>query len=194
MQNKEQLESFVVNLLRERIPANYSYHNADHTLYVLDKAMELADLEELPAADKHLLKAAALMHDTGYIHVYKGHEAESCRLSKQYLPDFGFSEPEIETVCGMIMATKVPQQPTTLAQQIIADADLAYLGSASAADKAADLYQELRSVNPSLNNSSWHSQQVAFLEQHRYFTSHYREQIEPLKQAYLYRLRANDIA
>jgi hypothetical protein len=49
-------------------------------------------------------------------------------IAKEYLPLFGFAEKDIDCICGMIMATKIPQQPRTKLQEIICDADLDYLG------------------------------------------------------------------
>ena len=49
-------------------------------------------------------------------------------MAKEELPKFGLSEKDIELICGMIMATKIPQNPKTKLEKIIADADLEYLG------------------------------------------------------------------
>ena len=183
------MQDFVICLLKEQIPANYSYHNYEHTLYVQTKARELGIQEGLNKHEIELLDAAALWHDTGYVHTYKGHEEESCVMARQYLPDFGFAREDIEIICGMIMATKIPQTASTLMQQIIADADLAYLGTLGAFEKADDLYKEIKSIDTNLTKEEWNRQQVNFLTSHRYFTRYYQEKKEPIKQAYLGQIR-----
>src|SRR5689334_5396757 len=108
--NKE-MNDFVINLLKSKIPPTYYYHNYDHSLYVMQKAVEIGMYEHCTEHEMELLSTAALWHDTGYINTYKGHEEESCALARQYLPGYGFSTEDINRICGMIMATKIPQSP-----------------------------------------------------------------------------------
>ncbi|MEO6722119.1 MAG: HD domain-containing protein [Ferruginibacter sp.] len=188
MQNKQQMQQFVIDMLQEHLPVNYCYHNCEHSLYVQEVALQIGRYEKVTEKEMALLSAAALWHDTGYIETYAGHEEESCSLAKKYLPEFGFTTNEINLICGMIMATRVPQSPKTKLEEIIADADLAYLGTSHAAEKATDLFYELQSLNPSLTEAAWDKTQVSFLESHHYFTPYCKEKMEPVKQAYLAQL------
>lgn len=193
MPNKDEMQAFVIGLLQKHIPDAYVYHSYEHTLYVQDKARLGALEENLTDKERELLNAAALWHDTGYINTYKGHEKESCALAKKYLGDFGFTSDETDHICQLIMATKVPQSPVDLPGQILADADLAYLGTDFAADSAELLFEEMRSVDPSLTEAQWLQQQISFLENHRFFTNYYRQRMEPVKQVYLERLKATTL-
>ena len=190
MHINKQMNDFVINLLKTKIPATYYYHNYEHSLYVMQKAAEIGMHENCSEKEMELLSAAALWHDTGYVNIYTGHEEESCRLARQYLPGYGYSIDDIDRICGMIMATKIPQSPKNKLEEIIADADLEYLGTAGAGIKADNLFKELRSINPILTKEEWNRIQVSFLQQHHYFTSFCKENREPLKQIYLNRLLA----
>ncbi|RYZ30979.1 MAG: HD domain-containing protein [Chitinophagaceae bacterium] len=189
MQNNEAMQAFVIDLLKKNIPAAYTYHNYLHTLYVQEKSKELALQEKLDENEMRLLNVAALWHDTGYINVYKGHEEESCNLATEYLPGYGFTENEIDKICGMIMATKIPQTAHTIAEKILADADLAYLGTIDAAEIAENLFKELNSRNAQLTKTEWQHQQINFLTSHQYFTDFYKKNYEPVKQRYLFQLQ-----
>jgi hypothetical protein len=70
----------------------------------------------------------------------------------------------------MIRATKIPQQPTNLLEQIIADADLDYLGRSDFPDIASLLFKELKHKNMSLIEADWDQIQIKFLQSHHYFT------------------------
>jgi uncharacterized protein len=94
-------------------------------------------------------------------------------------------EADIELICGMIMATEIPQTPLTKLEQIVADADLEYLGTDEAAFKAELMYQELHNLNPSFAKAEWNRIQIDFLQNHSYFTSYCKKTKEPLKQEYL---------
>ncbi len=185
MQSKKHMKEFVIDLLANSIPEYYYYHNYKHTLYVHDIALEIGRHEKCTAEELELLSAAAFWHDTGYIKTHKDHEEESCNLARHYLPEFGYSTDEIDSVCGMIRATKIPQTPKNRLEEILADADLEYMGTTSFEGIAADLFREIRSLNPELTEEKWTQIQISFLQKHHYFTSFCKENREPVKQVYL---------
>lgn len=185
MDTEQQMMLFVQELINNSFAATYPYHNFNHTLYVYDKTLTIAAHENCNDSEVRLLKAAALWHDTGYINIYYGHEEESCEQAKKYLPRFGFTADEVHTICGMIMATKIPQTPHNLLEQIIADADLEYLGTDEAPVQAQLLFEELRMLNPYLHEELWNRTQIFFLEHHRFFTGFCKQHREPLKHQYL---------
>lgn len=183
MQNN--MKEVVVSLLKKEIPSFYYYHNYEHTLYVTEKVIEIGMYEGCSKKEIELLTVAALWHDTGLTKVYKNHEEASCVIAEIYLKDHGYSPEDIAIVCNMIMATKVPQSPKNKLEEILADADLEYLGTASASIKAAKLFQELHAINPSLTIEKWDRIQISFLQKHHYFTNFCKEKRAPGKLEYL---------
>ena len=192
MPNSQSMKSFVVDLLKNNLSPFYYYHNLEHTLYVTEKANEIAKEENCTDEEIDLLNAAALWHDTGFIHSYNNHEEESCAIAKDNLSNYGYSSSKIEIICGMIMATKLPQQPKTNLEEIIADADLEYLGTDDVAVKAELLYKEWLYLNPFLTREDWNKKQIAFLKSHHYFTKHCKKNSEPAKAAYLKKLSESE--
>jgi uncharacterized protein len=191
MHINKQMTDFVINLLKTKIPNNYYYHNYEHTLYVVDKAIEIGKHEHCTQDELGLLAAAALWHDTGYINIYKGHEEESCLLAKKYLPGFGFDTGDIQTICDMIMATKNGNVPHSKPDAILVDADLEYLGTSNAEEAAELLFKEWQALTPSLSRADWKKIQVSFLQNHQYYTIYCKENKEPYKQAYLHKMLKN---
>ena len=188
MRYNPSMKDFVVSLLDDNLPATYYYHNKEHTLYVLEKAIEIGMHEECTREELDLLSISALWHDTGYLKTYSNHEEEICILSRQYLSDLGFSMKELATVCDMIMATKLPQSPKNKLEEILADADLEYLGTTSVKIKADNLLKELQSIDLTMTNAKWRQTQITFLQKHHYFTRFCKENREPIKQIYLNKL------
>jgi uncharacterized protein len=184
MQNKLTMKEFVIDMLKEKLPANYYYHNYEHTLYVLKNVLEIGTQENCTEYELELLSVAALWHDTGYIHTYKGHEEESCLLAKKYLPSYGYSDSDIAKINGMIMATKILQTPTNKLEEILADADLEYLGTNAAGDIAHLLFKELQSLNPALTAAAYNTLQITFLNSHHYFTNYCKVNKDSLRHAY----------
>lgn len=182
------MKAFVIDLLKTNLSLFYYYHNPDHTIYVSEKADEIGRHENCSEKELALLHAAVLWHDTGFINTYSYHEEESCLLARQYLPGYGYPDSDIEIICGMIMATKIPQSPKNKLEEIIADADLEYLGTDNAKKHADALFKELQYLNPNLSVKEWNKIQIGFLQKHHYFTNFCINNREPVKLAYLNKL------
>jgi predicted metal-dependent HD superfamily phosphohydrolase len=165
-------------MLNTKLSPNLKYHSLEHTLYVLNAAETIAKESRLNEEELYMLKVAVLYHDIGFIHVYKNHEEEGCKIAKEQLVNFGFTQSEIEQICGMIMATKIPQSPKTKLEEVIADADLEYLGTPLFKQIGQTLFEELKIINPSLTVSEWNQMQISFLEKHHYFTPFCKEHRE----------------
>jgi uncharacterized protein len=130
-----------------------------------------------------------LFHDSGFMNTYQGHEEEGCRIAQQVLPDFGYTPGQISAICGMIMATKIPQNPQTHLERIISDADLDYLGRDDFEPIAATLYEELKARDLVSDVEAWNKIQVRFIDAHRYWTTSERERRNAQKEQHLAALR-----
>lgn len=181
--NVTKAEAYTVQQLRQNLSDTLYYHGLHHTLDVRDAALRLAELEGIQDAEKlELLTTAALYHDAGFLKFYKLHEEESCRIAREALPSFGYTQEQIDTICGMIMATKIPQSPQTILEQILCDADLDYLGRDDFEPIAATLYKELKARNMVGDPDSWNDRQIEFLRAHHYWTESARNLRDDLKQ------------
>tara|TARA_B100000809_G_scaffold112084_1_gene110607 strand:- start:139 stop:3957 length:3819 start_codon:yes stop_codon:yes gene_type:complete len=163
-------EKYIVNRLKEELPANLYYHDLRHTLDVCAAVERLALMEGIEGDDIFLLKTAALYHDAGFVHQYKNNEDLGARLAKEVLPRFGYTQDQIEKIGRLIRSTKVPQKPKTHLQQIICDADLDYLGGDEFHQIADNLKRELMERDVVSSDKQWDELQVKFLEAHTYFT------------------------
>jgi uncharacterized protein len=188
MQNRAHMRDFVIGLLRDNLPGNYLYHNPEHTLYVMDKALDIGRHEKCTDDELEFIRVAALWHDTGYTKTYKDHEEESCRIARHYLPEFGYPDDYINSLCNMIMVTKIPQFPKNKLEEILADADLEYLGTDEFEIKSDCLFKELQSVRPDYTEAAWNQAQISFIRSHHYFTRYCQENKEPVKQQHLDKL------
>jgi HD superfamily phosphodiesterase len=183
-----EVEEHIVGKLKRELPHNLYYHGLHHTLDVLRCAEMIGKEEGISDADMELLKVAVLYHDAGFTQVYKNHEEVGCDMVRQDLPGFAFSKEEIEKICGMIMATKIPQNPKTHLEEIIADADLEYLGTDRFESIGKTLYEEIKIYLNVETERQWNIIQVNFLKSHHYFTDFCKKNREPQKQAHLGKL------
>ncbi len=163
-------ETYILDKLRNELPKNLYYHSYGHVMDVLQAAIMYAQMENISERDTILLKTAVLFHDSGFIFQSKDHEDVGCEIVKNELPAFNYTDSEIEIISGMIMATKIPQNPKNILEQIISDSDLDYLGRDDFWDIGNTLYKELE-VYGFLNNvEDWNRLQLKFISSHQYFT------------------------
>lgn len=183
----------VKELMVERLSSNLSdklhYHGVHHTLDVLRVCEARAESELLTESDYTLLCTAAIMHDAGFLNVLKEHEKEGVSIARALLPEFGYGYEDINTIAGMIMATKIPQQPNSKLERIICDADLDYLGRDDFYLIGEKLFLELEELGVVKNEKEWDALQVKFLSGHTYHTKFSVENREPQKQQKLRELK-----
>ena len=178
----KEIYSKVIGNLERELPNWLTYHNAEHTKYVLEKAESIALHENIEGRDLLLIKIAALYHDAGFLIDHKDHESLGCKLASRELLGTPLSQEEIDKVCGMIKATNIPQRPRNILEKIVADADLEYLGTDNFEAFGGNLYQELLHFNPNLSQQEWDVIQIEFLTKHSYHTTFCREHREPIKR------------
>ncbi|QQQ29555.1 HD domain-containing protein [Chryseobacterium indoltheticum] len=166
----EKLNKIILKRLRENLPEHLSYHSVMHVKDVIDSVEKIAKSEGVNDEDLVLLKTAALFHDTGFLFGSKNHEEKSCEIAAEYLLEYGFSQDQLDKINGMIMATKIPQTPKNHLEQIVADADLDYLGRDDFFVIGDKLFEELSMFGIVNSERDWNLLQEKFLESHHYFT------------------------
>lgn len=185
MSTFKEIKKRVVKTLETKLPEHLSYHSTAHTLYVLDKAIFIAGKEGVKGRNLLLIKIAALYHDIGFIYGPEEHEARSCEYARKDLKNGMLKKTEIDKVCGMIMATKIPQEPKTHLERILADADLEYLGTTRFKLIGDLLFKELRHSNQKFSLKDWNKIQVKFMTMHTYHTSYCQRYREKYKSKHL---------
>lgn len=186
----EQAYLFLINKLETGLPSYITYHSVQHTKNVIAAAEHLAVGENVFGDDLILLKTAALFHDAGFLQNHEDHEELSCKIARKHLPDFDYTPEQIESVCTMIITTKLPQSATNHLSQLLCDADLFYLGSEDYTVNAEKLFSEFMRHGVVKTRLEWDIKQVDFLSSHRYFTKTAINERDERKQANLKNLRA----
>jgi HD superfamily phosphodiesterase len=119
----------------------------------------------------------------------KDHEEISAQIAREILPKYQYTPEQIETICSIIKATKLPPNPKTLLEKIICDADLDYLGRKDFIPVSNNLYRELREQNLVGDINEWNRMQIKFLTNHQYFTQTANNLREVNKQTQIERLK-----
>ena len=164
------------------LDAKYCYHSPAHTIEDVVPAVErLAAQLGVTGDDRLLLLTAAWYHDIGYTIQSTNHEITGCGVIREVLPGFGYTPTQIRLIEGIIMATRMPQFPANLLEEIMADADLDVLGRDDFWLRSLDLHTELVDRGEIITLSAWCRRQITFLEGHTYFTQAARSLRDPGK-------------
>lgn len=191
MANYQAAKQHILRILDNELSETLTYHGKHHTLDVLAVTEQLCEAEGVVECDRVLLRTAALLHDLGFTMGNKEHERKSCLIARKLLPLYAYDHTAIECICGMIMATKIPQSPRNELEKIICDADLDYLGRSDFYPISRTLFLELKHYGVVRTEDAWNRIQVNFIEQHRYFTKTNQQLRETNKQLRLAELKAS---
>jgi uncharacterized membrane-anchored protein YitT (DUF2179 family)/predicted metal-dependent HD superfamily phosphohydrolase len=186
----DRVYTFLMEKLEAELPAFLTYHDAGHTKYVIDSATRLAESENITGEDLVLLKTAALFHDAGFLQQGEGHEEISCIIAREYLPKYNYSDRQVEHICRIIMATRIPQSPTDPLGEILCDADLYYAGTDSYWENSGKMFREFKQAGIVNTEMEWQLLQIEFLSSHKYFTKKAVASLEKKKQATLQELKS----
>ena len=179
----ERAKQYALERLERELPPTMFYHSLAHTRDdVVPAAERLAALEGVEGEALLLLRTAAFYHDLGHVEQYTDHEAIGVRIAAEVLPHFGYSTAHIQVVRGIIIATKLPQSPRALLEEIMADADLDVLGRDDFLARNQDLRAERVALGMLTTDEEWYSGQLEFIQTHRYFTAAARTLRDARKQ------------
>lgn len=182
------LQELILDKLEKELPGNLYYHNVKHTVDVVTQSELIGIGEGVSDEELLLLKTAALFHDTGHAVDYDNHEYHSTVIAREILPNYYFTQPQIDQICSLIMATKLPPEPKDKLEAIICDSDLDYLGRSDMIPVSNTLYMELKEYNKIGSMNDWNKLQKKFISNHQYFTETARNLREVNKQKQIERI------
>ncbi|MDN3588520.1 HD domain-containing protein [Pedobacter aquatilis] len=165
------VEKFVVEHFK-KLDNDFQFHNLEHTLLVVEAAKLIGRAAGLTNDERFLLIIAAFLHDVGYVEKYIGHEERSAIIAKDFLSTNGLSAEQIKIIVGCILATRLPQHPVNLLEQVICDADFYHFSMVDYPAFALKLKEEWAlKLGKIYNKQEWETINLQFLEEHRYFTA-----------------------
>ncbi|HVI47026.1 MAG TPA: Pycsar system effector family protein [Chitinophaga sp.] len=194
MQNSTIIDAardYVINEYQQHPHPNLVYHNVEHTEQVVQAAAQIAAHYRLEDDELLAVYVAAWFHDMGYLlGDGKMHEENGAAAAVGFLQQQQVSEKVQEMVKGAILATKMPQTPKTLVEQIVCDADLFHLGSKSYTDRSKLLQQEMElTYHKEITSTDRLASDIRFLTSHHYWTDYAQTSQKQQKEENLEKLK-----
>lgn len=170
----KKIESHVTDLFdKDKVQGLY-YHDLAHTRQVVAKTKEIAAHYNLTEKEMLVLYAASWFHDTGYLLGEQDeHEEKSVAIMRSYLSGIVEDEEILNAAAGCIMATKPPQRPGNLLEEIICDADTYHLGTKDFKESNKQIRKErLEKKGIVYTKAEWLKATIRFMESHRFHTTY----------------------
>ncbi|HUU99642.1 MAG TPA: adenylate/guanylate cyclase domain-containing protein [Bacteroidales bacterium] len=184
------IQEIILDKLEKELPAYLYYHNVKHTVDVVTEVELIGWAEGCADEEILILKTAGLFHDAGHTVAYDNHEYHGTQLAREMLPKYHYTPEQIERICSIIMATRMPPRPDNLLEDIICDSDLDYLGRSDFIPVSNTLFEELKAQNKMGSLDEWNKMQVKFISGHQYFTKTARSLREVNKQLQIERIQS----
>jgi predicted metal-dependent HD superfamily phosphohydrolase len=166
------------------------YHNLVHTEQVVKAVVKIANHYQLSDQDFFVVNAAAWFHDTGYLTSFEHHEARGAEAAKEFLLARGLEPATTTLVVNCILATKMPQHPVGLLEQIVCDADLFHLGGDSFKERNKLMRREAEAFcGKEIDKNDWRLKTISLFEAHRYHTEYCQDLLSAKKALNLQELK-----
>jgi len=175
-------KQFVSSLLMHETPDELVYHTIDHTRAVVKNAEFIGKKENLNKDELRILEVAAWFHDVGYLVKYAGHEEVSAKTAVEFLEKSNVNKESIDLVRQSILATLLPQKPSSKIAGILCDADMMHLGTIEYFKLIDKLRKEWKKTDfKPLDKLKFEEASLELLENHRYHTAYGREVLQKEK-------------
>jgi adenylate cyclase len=169
--NFDEMRVNILHRLRVELPQVLSYHDINHTLSVEKAAIRLCEMEEFSEEDTLIVRTAILYHDAGFIHQYTENELFAKKMVKEDLPNYGYSESQIERIIAIIRSTEKGAPSVSHLDNIMSDSDHDYFGREDYYKIANYLREELATFGKGFNDLEWIDFQLSYLDgRHKYLT------------------------
>jgi predicted metal-dependent HD superfamily phosphohydrolase len=185
-----QARAMAEEVFRNRSFDKHVFHNYDHTQDVVNAVNIIGQHTNLTADEMESALVAAWLHDVGYANGSKNHEETSARKAQELLEKLGAPQRKVKEVTESILATRMPQKPTSAVGQVLCDADLFHLSTEECEEKSDMLRQELKALGTKdMSTEEWVDSTVNFMKHHSYHTLYGRTVLEQRKQKNIKKLK-----
>jgi len=164
------IEETVLELIRSNTNLNLHFHKKEFIEKVVTQVELLGRSENIPDDDLLLIQTAGLLLYAGLSETYDNFENKSVDIAREILPDYGFSEKQIDRICILILATKEPMIPQNILESILIDAKMEFIGRTDYITQVKLLYLEKKNANKDFSKEKFIKKQKETLANFEFYT------------------------
>ena len=185
----------VVKFMEEHRNEKLIYHTLSHTETIVEIAQQLGTDNGLSNDDLTITLVAAWFIDTGYYENSGKHEELSAQIAENFLIKSGVAGEIIKGVKNCLLATRTPQKPVTMPEQIVCDAAFFYLAATDFGEQNKLMRKELCLLHGmEIEKNEWRRRTIQLIEAHSYFTDYGKKHLAKRKKDNLEKLKKKEAA
>ena len=179
----DKVKQHVFHFFKTKGDQKFVYHNLSHTEAVAANATNIAAHYQLSDRDFFIVVTAAWFHDTGYLAGDpQSHEERGAEIAAEFLAGLNIDPGTIGEVKQCILATRMPQDPHNLNEQIVCDADLYHFGTEHFNERNKLMRKEAEwKLGRKISKSEWRKSTIRFMDAHHYHTTYGRNLLQAKK-------------
>ena len=180
---REKIETTVTRFFERYHSPKLVYHNLEHTQRVVARTEEIAAHYPLSEDERFVLHAAAWWHDAGQLFAEPSvHEEKSIEFVSAFFSLHRGAPPQIiVAVERAILATKMPQVPCSLVEEILCDADTYHFGTEDF-QRTNELVLHEMVLRINCAPEDWNAASLRLLREHSFHTTYCREKLAAGKE------------
>lgn len=183
---EEYMEGHDLSMLR--------FHNGIHVKEVVAAVAKMAAYYHLDERDTAIVLLSAHFHDIGYCGKGReGHEERGADMAEDFLREKNADAQLITAVRNCILATKMPQSPKNLLEEIVCDADLFHFGSDWFDVRNKLMRQETEACGQVVDKANWRKNTIRLMEGHHYHTEYAKKMLDQKKQGNIQSLKQKEM-
>jgi predicted metal-dependent HD superfamily phosphohydrolase len=160
----------------------YSFHNYTRTVNIVRTCDVLAVQMNTEEHDSKIAHLASWFLETGYSLDYNDYQVKSVELAKKYLQGKGISDEAIGEIEECILSTCMPQQPVSVAAQLVCDAGMYHFGEKATRPEIDALRNEYADIlKIEFSDEDWTREKIKMVTNHFYFTKVARNMFQKRK-------------
>ena len=150
----------------------YYYHQYNHALEVMERAIYLWKKEWVSEEDIELLAIAWLFHDTWFIIQYNDNEIFWAQIAENYLKTVIYPKEKVKIIRNLILATSPKyKNPKNILEKIIKDSDMDNLWRDDFFEKTNKIKREIEAIKQiKIKEPDWHHASLDLLYEHKFLT------------------------
>lgn len=181
---------FVADQIRTALSPHYAFHTYGRAERLVELCDEIAEGSGLKRSDREILLLAAWFVDIGYSETAEAHEEHSVRIAAGFLEQQGVPDDIVARIAKCIRATNHQEAPGSLIEEILCDADSAFLGGKKFERDLALLRLEQEAIRGQhFTEAEWLQAAVELVARRRFHTAYARARFEKRRSDHLVKLR-----
>ena len=187
---EEEAAEFVQSFLSKHLSDKFTFHNLEHTKYVVEKAEYIAKNIGLTDEEIILVKIAAWFHDIGYAIDLENHERIGAEKAEGFLREKGINDEKINRIKNCILATKITARPKDIIEKVICDADFSHMAEDDYFDRIEKMRQEWKNHSfKKVSKRKFFEKSEELFEKYPYYTEFAQKELGPKKKKNLEKIK-----